>query len=352
MGKALAGPAIMRTVRTPRIKVPTEISDASYHCMSRTVNGQRLFDDTDKEVLRRQLWQVADFCGVRIITYAILDNHFHVLVEVPKRAPISDEELLRRLHVLYQRPTPQQLVTLDILRRKLNAAAPEAEDRRKRLLALMGDVSAFMRLLKQRFSIWFNRTHHRFGTLWAERFKSVLVDGDGPALRTVATYIDLNCVRAALATDPKDYRFCGYAEAVAGNSAARLGLASAYGGSTWDETHATCRQRLFGIGVQVRGDGASISWEAFSKVASEGGRLAIHEVLRCRVRYFTYGAILGSRAFVAGQLNAYTVRTGRREGAAVQTLPSITDWGELASLRCSPGRRNPLAVAPATAAAQ
>jgi putative transposase len=339
----------MRPVRTPRIKVPPETSAAVYHCMSRTVNGQRLFDDTDKEVLRRQLWQVAEFCGVQIITYAILDNHFHVLVEIPKRAPVSDEEILRRLQALYRRPTAQQLVTLEFFRRQLTARKPEAEDRRKRLLALMGDVSAFMQLVKQRFSIWFNRTHERFGTLWAERFKSVLVDADGPALRTVASYIDLNCVRAALAADPKDYRFCGYAEAVAGNTAACRGLAFAYGGGDWDETHAICRQRLFGIGVRARENSASISAGAFLKVASEGGRLPIHEVLRCRVRYFTYGAILGSKAFVASQLNAYKIRTGRREGATVQILPTITDWGELAALRCTQGYRYPPAVGPAAA---
>jgi hypothetical protein len=308
--------------------------------MSRTVNGERLFDDTDKEVLRRQLWQVAEFCGVRIITYTILENHFHVLVEIPKRVPISDEELLRRLHALYRSPTPEQAVTLGLLRRRLTANPSEAEDRRRRLLKLMGDVSAFMQLLKQRFSIWFNRRHARFGTLWAERFKSVLVDGDGQALRTMAAYIDLNCIRAALAADPKDYRFCGYAESVAGNAAGRCGLASAYGGRNWDETHAICRQRLFGIGAGSRENGASISWEAFLKVASEGGHLAINEVLRCRVRYFTYGAILGSRAFVVSQLNAYRIRTGRREGAEIQTFPMITDWGELASLRCGPRRRH------------
>jgi len=342
----------MEAVRTPRIKVAPETSAASYHCMSRTVNGERLFDDTDKEVLRRQLWHVAEFCGVRVITYAILDNHFHVLVEIPKRTPISDDELLRRLRALHPRPTPQQAANLEALRRQLAAGDTEAESRRRRLLALMGDVSAYMQLLKQRFSIWFNHRHARFGTLWAERFKSVLVDGDGHALRTMATYIDLNCVRAALATDPKDYRFCGYAESVAGSSVARSGLALAFGGSDWDETHAIYRQRLFGTGARGRGNGASISWESFLKVAAEGGRLAIHEVLRCRVRYFTYGAILGSHAFVLGQLNAYKARTGKREGSEVQAFPLITDWGELASLKCAAGPHHPPAAALATSAAQ
>ena len=68
----------------------------------------------------------------------------------------------------------------------------------------MGDVSAFMKELKQRFSIWFNRSHKRFGTLWAERFKSVLIENAASALRTVAAYIDLNPVRAGLVEDPKE----------------------------------------------------------------------------------------------------------------------------------------------------
>jgi hypothetical protein len=39
--------------------------------MSRTVNRDWLFDDTAKEVMRRHLWQVADFCGVKVITYHV-----------------------------------------------------------------------------------------------------------------------------------------------------------------------------------------------------------------------------------------------------------------------------------------
>jgi REP element-mobilizing transposase RayT len=50
------------------------------------------------------LWDVSDFCGVQILTYCILSNHFHVLVRVPASTAsgqeISDEELLRRFRVL------------------------------------------------------------------------------------------------------------------------------------------------------------------------------------------------------------------------------------------------------------
>ena len=52
--------------------------------MTRVVAGARLVDDPAKEILRRQLWMVAEFCGVEILTYAILRNHFHILVRVPQ----------------------------------------------------------------------------------------------------------------------------------------------------------------------------------------------------------------------------------------------------------------------------
>ena len=71
----------------------------------------------------------------------------------------------------------------------------------------MSDLSAYMKIVKQRFTQWFNKKHARRGTLWEDRFKSTLVE-DGHAARVVAGYIDLNPVRAALVRDPKDYRWC------------------------------------------------------------------------------------------------------------------------------------------------
>ncbi|MFP4673686.1 MAG: transposase, partial [Opitutales bacterium] len=75
--------------------------EASYHCMSRTVNGEFLFGNREKEVLRRMIWQVADFSGVEVITHSVMGNHFHVLVRVPVAGEVSDAELLRRYRRLY-----------------------------------------------------------------------------------------------------------------------------------------------------------------------------------------------------------------------------------------------------------
>jgi hypothetical protein len=301
--------------------------------MSRTVNREWLFDETAKEVLRKQLWQVADFCGVKIITYALLSNHFHVLVRVPKKAPIGDAELLRRYRVLHPHPTKYQAIRLEVIEGWLSANAPEGEAWRLRMLKLMGDVSAFMKLFKQRYSMAFNRSHNRCGPLWCDRFKSVLCEGVGEVLRTMALYIDLNSVRAGLVADPKDYRFSGYSEAVAGNASAREGLASVCGGKDWEKTQSIYRQFLFGAGSGPRETGGVIPVGDFRKVVAAGGRLPLSDALRCRVKYFTEGAVLGSKAFVQAHLAAYRLRTGRRRSTPARSLPPLADCGDLAALR-------------------
>lgn len=89
----------------------------------------------------------------------------------------------------------------------------------------MGDQSAFMKIVKQRFSRWFNREHARYGTLYANRFNSILLEGgNGQALVTVAACIALNPIRSGLVKRPQAYRFSGYAEALAGNKKALQGL--------------------------------------------------------------------------------------------------------------------------------
>ena len=47
------------------------------------------------------------------------------------------------------------------------------------------DVSVWTKEVKQRFSKWLNKRRERRGTLWMEKFKSVLVEL-GEALRTMA----------------------------------------------------------------------------------------------------------------------------------------------------------------------
>ena len=65
------------------------------------------------------------------------------------------------------------------------------------------------------------------------------MEDSAETLTAVAAYIDRNAVRAGIVEHPEDYRWCGYAEAHAGHTAAQRTLASLFRQSeemTWAET--------------------------------------------------------------------------------------------------------------------
>lgn len=307
-----------------------------YHCMTRTVAGQFLIKDPEKEVLRDMLRKVAEFCGVHLLTYAILDNHFHVLVSVPDRAQVetavTNSELIRRYRILYPKPTRFRPALICVLEEKLNAAGEAAVGLRRSLLDRMHDVSEFMKTVKQRFSLWFNHTHERFGTLWAERFRSVLIEGGRrEALLVVAAYIDLNPVRAGIVTDPKDYRWSGYGQATAGDSIARQGLifvleggAGEAEGNGWSQFAAEYRLLLFGTGAKQKEGAASITDEQFATAVVRRGHLSWFDRLSRRSHTLMHGAVLGSQVFVLEQLARYRERTGRRQYCGPQPLADLS----------------------------
>jgi hypothetical protein len=324
--------------------------------MSHTVSGTPYFDDRSKEVLRKMIWQVADFSGVEVLTYCVMSNHFHVLLRVsPVSAEadsaslaeatspggsdrscvgISDAELLRRYRMLYPKPTKYRTARIEVMEQKLAEDGEEATAIRRGLVARMGDVSEYMKTLKQRFSVWYNRTHGRVGTLWSERFKSVLVEGRGNPLQTMAAYIDLNPVRSGLVKDPKDYRFCGYAEAVAGRPGARQGLRE-----IWGAYAGGCARTSLGVGEALRmhremifgyrmADSGvpELEREGALKVLAKGGStLPKAVVLRCRVRYFTDGAILGTKDYVRGFAESWQREKGRKYPPKANVLCGA-DW--------------------------
>ena len=270
------------------------------------------------------------FCQVRVLTFCVMSNHYHILLEVPKRPDVlpTAEELLEMLKGLeckddYARTKAQ----LELFRAVKDGDGEKAL--LERFFRRMWDVSWFNRLLKQRFSAWYNHRTGRNGTLWEERFKSVLVDGCGEALLTIAAYIDLNPVRAGMTQDPKEYRWCGYGEAVAGIRIAKEGfrcLMNARGGveASLTAVLATYRVLLFGQGEQNEGLDEQdrpvrrgIDPERVKAVIASKGKLGIHDYARCRVRYFVDGAVFGTREFVDEIFRTYRERFGaNRENGA------------------------------------
>ena len=288
--------------------------------MSRIVGGQPLLTPPEREKLRQFLWRQARFCGVQILTYAILDNHFHVYLRVPPPEDLSDAILLQRVEGFYG-PRHAESLRLQEEFRQLGHLGQRS---RQRLRARMGDISVYMKELKQGFSRGYNARHQRYGTLWAERFRSVVVEDQPGAVQTVAGYIDLNRVRAGGVRDPKDYQWCGYGEAVAGGVEARAGILSFHGSTDWGEVAAEYRRALLlGAGVAGRSGKVVLEREEILQQLARGTRLSLGQVLRLRVRYFRDGVVLGSADYVDEVFRRYRKRFGPRRKTGARKLRGL-----------------------------
>jgi len=304
---------------------------AIYHCISRVVDRQFVLGDEEREQFVDYMRLYEGFCQIRIQAFCVMSNHFHLLVEVPappkgRGADWSDDKLLRHLSVLYSKQKVGAIRwQLELFRKQKNEAGAEAL--RESHFRRMWDLSQFMKTLKQRFTRWFNKQHGRTGTLWEDRFKSVLVE-DGHAARTMAAYIDLNPVRAGIVSDPKDYRWCSYGEAVAGKARAREGLQRVMfekESATNSEKRAapvltswrSIAQRyrhLLALDLKRRPSKAEMnSLEPLSEA----------KALRCKVRYFADGLAIGSSAFINGLFGLTRGYFGNKRRSGARKLRRI-----------------------------
>ena len=330
-GKALDAEALAALKGKPAI----------YHCISRVVDRQFVLGTPEKEKFVDYMRAYERFCQVRVLGFSVMTNHFHILLEIPsppkeRGRDWSDERFLDHLACLYTMPEVGEIRwELERFRKQGNDAAAEAL--RDRYFRRMWDLSEYMKSLKQRFSRWFNWMHGRRGTLWEERFKSVLVE-DGHAARVMAAYIDLNAMRAGIVKDPKDYRWCSYGEAVAGKERAREGIRRVMFESestvtgkeqaaemllSWQAAGSRYREVLM-AGMQRdaeksagRTEGAAGVEGAAGAEGEEEAGLSEAEALRCRVRYFVDGLVIGSKGFVNRVFQMTRERFGpkRRDGA-------------------------------------
>jgi putative transposase len=263
-----------------------------------------------------------NFTGCRVLSYCVMSNHFHLLLEVPPMpvGGISDEELLKRLSAIQTEVFVAE-VAMELADARKAGNEARVTEIHERFTYRMHNLSEFMKTLLQRFTRWFNRTHGgRSGTLWEERYKSVIVES-GVAARTMAAYIDLNPVRAGMVSDPAEYRWSSYGEAVGGGAKgngkkARAGLVRAcmshHGAGLeaerWKEVSRIYR-RAMGMALGRKsgraevGNAPLVTKNTEEMLESKENEtvlpdLGMATMLRCRVRYFTDGAVIGSKAFV------------------------------------------------------
>ena len=328
-----------------------------FHVVSRIYDRKYLLDDEAKEFFLKVVRAYEDLLGVEVLTHCVMSNHFHLLVPVPHR-PADFDLPLEVLVARMERALGED--AMGLLRKQLDfwqraGLASLIEEWRQKQIARMFSLSEFVKCVKFRFTRWYNRKTGRKGGLWESRFSSTIVEEEERALRTMAAYIDLNPVRAGMVADPADYRWSGYAEAMAGKARARRGLVRIIGQMAWPRETAAGAQPWggapFPAAVELRalvfyrailgGQGTArtredgtvvrrgVSEKTRERLTTPNERRLTAEVLTCRVQHFTKGVILGSRAFIDEWFAQHRTivtgrsRTERRRGSKPLGRPAL-----------------------------
>jgi hypothetical protein len=181
----------------------------------------------------------------------------------------------------------------------------------------------------------------------------------------MAAYIDLNPVRAGIVKDPAEYRWSSYGEAVGGGAKgngkkAREGLVRAYDcdqgvgfeSEKWQDVSRLYRRHM-GMALEQKPGRSELlgkttnqkpnnlitvnTAEMLEKKDNETvlKDMGMAKILHCRVRYFTDGAVIGSKEFVneafANSRERFSAK--RKDGARAMRGSASAAKGTLWSAR-------------------
>ena len=182
-----------------------------YHCVSRCVRRAFLCgtDTTSGQSYahRRQwiednLYALAQVFALDVCAYAGMSNHYHVVlyVDAAQANAWSREDVIDRWHHLFNGTLLSQRHRRgeSLSKVERNVLDKDVALWRQRLM----DISWFMRVLNESIARQANAEDHCTGRFWEGRFKSQALL-DEAALAACLAYVDLNPIRAQLATTPE-----------------------------------------------------------------------------------------------------------------------------------------------------
>jgi REP element-mobilizing transposase RayT len=186
-----------------------------YHCISRVVRKAFLcgFDrSTQQNYAHRRQWMIDRlaeidqvFC-IDICAYAIMSNHYHLVLYINKKQVdlLTNHQVIERWCQLYKGP---EIIQRYIRGDKLTCAHLQLIDEiidewRSRL----ADISWYMRCLNEFIARKANIEDGCKGRFWEGRFKSQALL-DEQALLTCMAYVELNPIRAKMATTTESSLF-------------------------------------------------------------------------------------------------------------------------------------------------
>jgi REP element-mobilizing transposase RayT len=187
-----------------------------YHCVARCVRRAFLYGVdpyTGKDYSHRKEWildrmrELAGLFAIEVCGYSVMSNHLHVVLR--NRPDIAEqwsaEEIaLRWCKVFPPRDdaTGEPIEPGEHDLAMLTANSERLAELRKRI----ANLSWFMRCLCEKIARDGNHEDGSSGRFWAGRFKSVALL-DEAAILACSVYVDLNPIRAGLATAPEESAF-------------------------------------------------------------------------------------------------------------------------------------------------
>ena len=195
-----------------------------YHVVSRCVRRAYLCGEdahSGRSFEHRRGWiverleQLAGVFAVDIAAYAVMSNHFHVVlrIDVERVRGWDVEEVLRRWTKVFSGPLLVQRYLADpdsLGTAETSAVLAWVETYRSRL----ADLSWYMRVLNESIARMANAEDGVTGRFWEGRFRSQALLDDAAVLTAMA-YVDLNPIRAKLAETPETSEYTAIAERLA-----------------------------------------------------------------------------------------------------------------------------------------
>jgi len=175
--------------RRPRIKVKSHA--AAYHVVSRASQQEYRLSDRMKGVIVNKLILMKSLFFCHIISFCIMDSHFHAMIAMDSAEDIDEDEAIQRWNSYHEKQY------------RLN---PNVEAYRKYVVNALTDISRFMKKLNLLITNAYNRHTGKVGTLWQSRFHSTIFERGIPVLQGSA-YIELNSFRASMVNRPEDYEY-------------------------------------------------------------------------------------------------------------------------------------------------
>ncbi len=186
-----------------------------YHCVTRCVrqcylcgydkNTGQSFEHRRGWVEKRTLF-LSSVYAIDLCAYAVMSNHVHVVLRVDEKSAnsLSMREVLIRWHKLHKGTllTKSYLAGEALSEAELLSVKRTAAVYRKRLFS----ISWFMRDLNEYIARAANAEDECKGRFWEGRFKSQALL-DEKALLSCMVYVDLNPIRASLASTPEDSEY-------------------------------------------------------------------------------------------------------------------------------------------------